>query len=210
MELNFYSLSVLYLVYSFLGWVGETVVATITGRRFANRGVASGPFCFIYGFTAVLLAISFADRPGPLLLFLVVVPFWTNSLIRTYALKVLLGTRGLINGWLLDLGLIERPLQMLKVSPSMYGILMSVITTSGWISSAISNASTPFLAYPAIRNPIASQSSFFIMTEYTSSSSSTNNTEYKFIVFYSPFQYEKIIFSHFLPLVSIFCIHIMP
>ena len=29
MELNFYSLSVLYLVYSFLGWVGETVVATI-------------------------------------------------------------------------------------------------------------------------------------------------------------------------------------
>ena len=70
MELNFYSLSVLYLVYSFLGWVGETVVATIKGRRFVNRGVASGPFCFIYGFTAVLLAISFADRPGPLLLFL--------------------------------------------------------------------------------------------------------------------------------------------
>jgi len=70
MELNFYSLSVLYLVYSFLGWVGETVVATIKGRRFANRGVASGPFCFIYGFTAVLLAISFADRPSPLLLFL--------------------------------------------------------------------------------------------------------------------------------------------
>ena len=42
MELNFYSLSVLYLVYSFLGWVGETVVATVKGRRFANRGVASG------------------------------------------------------------------------------------------------------------------------------------------------------------------------
>ena len=70
MELNFYSLSVLYLVYSFLGWVSETVVATAKGRRFANRGVASGPFCFIYGFTAVLLAISFADRPSPLLLFL--------------------------------------------------------------------------------------------------------------------------------------------
>lgn len=63
MELNFYSLSVLYLVYSFLGWVGETVVATIKGRRFANRGVASGPFCFIYGFTAVLLA-NFLCRPA--------------------------------------------------------------------------------------------------------------------------------------------------
>ena len=64
MELNFYSLSVLYLVYSFLGWVGETVVATVKGRRFANRGVASGPFCFIYGFTAVLLAISFQTAPA--------------------------------------------------------------------------------------------------------------------------------------------------
>ena len=42
MELNFYTLSVIYLVYSFLGWVGETVVATAKGRRFTNRGVASG------------------------------------------------------------------------------------------------------------------------------------------------------------------------
>ena len=70
MELNFYSLSVLYLVYSFLGWVGETVVATIKGRRFANRGVASGPFCFIYGTTGVLLAVSFGDlRTEPVYLF---------------------------------------------------------------------------------------------------------------------------------------------
>ena len=29
MTLNFYTLSVIYLVYSFLGWVAETVVATI-------------------------------------------------------------------------------------------------------------------------------------------------------------------------------------
>ena len=36
MELNFYTLCVLYLVYSFLGWVAETVVATIKGRAFVN------------------------------------------------------------------------------------------------------------------------------------------------------------------------------
>ena len=44
MTLNFYTLGVLYLVYSFLGWVGETVVATFRGKRFANRGMAAGPF----------------------------------------------------------------------------------------------------------------------------------------------------------------------
>ena len=65
MELNFYTLCVLYLVYSFLGWVAETVVATIKGRAFVNRGVASGPFCFVYGTAAVLMAVGFADG-GPL------------------------------------------------------------------------------------------------------------------------------------------------
>mgnify|MGYP003232392851 CR=1 FL=1 len=63
MTLNFYTLGVIYLVYSFLGWVAETVVATIRGGRFANRGAAAGPFCFIYGTTGVLLAVSFGDLP---------------------------------------------------------------------------------------------------------------------------------------------------
>ncbi len=70
MELNFYTLSVLYLVYSFLGWVGETVVATIKGRHFANRGAASGPFCFVYGTAGVLMAVGLADlRTNPAALF---------------------------------------------------------------------------------------------------------------------------------------------
>ena len=43
MTLNFYTLGVLYLVYSFLGWVGETVVATFRGKRFANRGTPRVP-----------------------------------------------------------------------------------------------------------------------------------------------------------------------
>ena len=71
MELNFYTLCVIYLVYSFLGWVAETVVATIKGRAFVNRGVASGPFCFVYGTAAVLMAVGFTDlRSTPVALFL--------------------------------------------------------------------------------------------------------------------------------------------
>lgn len=70
MTLNFYTLGVLYLVYSFLGWVGETVVATFRGKRFANRGMAAGPFCFVYGTTAILMAVGFADmRTKPVVLF---------------------------------------------------------------------------------------------------------------------------------------------
>ena len=70
MTLNLYTLSVIYFVYSFLGWVGETVVATVRGKKFANRGMAAGPFCFVYGTAAVLMAVGFADmRTRPVALF---------------------------------------------------------------------------------------------------------------------------------------------
>ena len=70
MTLDFYTLGVIYLVYSFLGWVAETVIATIKGRHFANRGAAAGPFCFVYGTTAVLLAVGYTDlRSRPVYLF---------------------------------------------------------------------------------------------------------------------------------------------
>ncbi|ALP40342.1 spermidine/putrescine ABC transporter permease PotB [Aeromonas schubertii] len=69
--------------------------------------------CLLLGYPFAWIVSRLPARWRPLLLFLVVVPFWTNSLIRTYSLKVLMGTRGLINGVLLDLGLIERPIQMM-------------------------------------------------------------------------------------------------
>lgn len=53
--------------------------------------------CVIVGFP-VALAISFApDRWKSVLLLLVILPFWTNLLIRTYALIAVLRTRGYVN-----------------------------------------------------------------------------------------------------------------
>ena len=58
--------------------------------------------CLIVGFP-IAMAISFAsEKWKPWLLLLVMLPFWTNLLIRTYALLSLLGTRGVANqtiGW---------------------------------------------------------------------------------------------------------------
>lgn len=47
------------------------------------------------------------------LLFLAMLPFWTNYLIRTYAWIVLLNPAGLINTGLINLGLIQEPLPLL-------------------------------------------------------------------------------------------------
>ncbi len=49
----------------------------------------------------------------PLLLFLLIVPFWTNSLIRIYGLKIFLSTKGYLNEFLLWLGVIETPIRIM-------------------------------------------------------------------------------------------------
>lgn len=46
-------------------------------------------------------------------LFLIILPFWTNSLIRIYAIKMLLGKKGLFNSILLFSELIREPLDLL-------------------------------------------------------------------------------------------------
>lgn len=47
-------------------------------------------------------------------LFLVILPFWTNFLVRTYAWRILLGDEGTINSFLISSGLIEQPIRMLN------------------------------------------------------------------------------------------------
>lgn len=48
-----------------------------------------------------------------LLLLLVIIPFWTSSLVRTYALIAILKTNGLLNTFLIWLGIINEPLQIM-------------------------------------------------------------------------------------------------
>lgn len=64
MSRTVYDIAILFFAYSFLAWLAETTVATIKEKDFRNRGFASGPFCFIYGFTAALLTIVFQDLRG--------------------------------------------------------------------------------------------------------------------------------------------------
>ncbi|MEU9290940.1 ABC transporter permease [Streptomyces sp. NPDC048275] len=51
-------------------------------------------------------------------LVLVVLPFWTNFLIRTYAWIVLLSSQGVVNTALTGIGVIDRPLELLYTEPA--------------------------------------------------------------------------------------------
>ena len=54
------------------------------------------------------------------LLLLVMVPFWTSSLIRTYALIIILKANGIINTWLRAAGIIKMPLELLYTDFAIY------------------------------------------------------------------------------------------
>jgi spermidine/putrescine transport system permease protein len=78
----------------------------------------------VVGLVVALLSLVLAYAPAcvlalnrggskNLLLLLIIVPFWTSFLIRTYAWIIILGTQGVINGALTKLGLIESPVGLL-------------------------------------------------------------------------------------------------
>lgn len=59
-------------------------------------------------------------------LLLIIIPFWTNFLIRIYAWKDILGTEGFLNTMLINLGIINTPLQLLNNIPAV--IIVTVYT----------------------------------------------------------------------------------
>ena len=69
--------------------------------------------CLLVGFPFAWWLTRLTPRWRALALFLIIIPFWTNSLIRTYAIKLILGKQGLINNALLGIGVIDVPLDML-------------------------------------------------------------------------------------------------
>jgi spermidine/putrescine transport system permease protein len=68
--------------------------------------------CLLVGYPVAYL-VARARRWRAVLLFLVVLPFWTSFLVRTFAMIFLLRDGGLVNTVLLRLGLIDAPLTLL-------------------------------------------------------------------------------------------------
>jgi putative spermidine/putrescine transport system permease protein/spermidine/putrescine transport system permease protein len=66
----------------------------------------------LLGYPLAYALAQLPERWAGLGLVLVLVPFWTSLLVRTYAWLVLLQRRGLVNQWLLGTGLIDAPLRL--------------------------------------------------------------------------------------------------
>ena len=93
-----------------IGRLFDPLYGAIFLRSFWIAGVSTA-LCLLLGFP---LALFIARSPRKnLYLSLVILPFWTSFLIRTYAWMFLLRDTGLINTALMSLGVIHQPLALL-------------------------------------------------------------------------------------------------
>jgi putative spermidine/putrescine transport system permease protein len=90
--------------------------------------------CLVIGYPFAYLMTIVPGRLAGVLLIAVLLPFWSSLLVRTFAWQVLLRDTGVINRFLLDLGLITEPLTLIR--------------TTGGVIVGMSHILLPFMVLP--------------------------------------------------------------
>ena len=105
--------------------VFDPLFLKIIGRSF-KLAALTVVICLAAGYLIAYWIAIYGGRRKNLLLFLVILPFWTSYLVRIYAWMTLLSDHGLINTFLTDWGLIDQPLPLLH---NEYSVLVGLVYT---------------------------------------------------------------------------------
>jgi len=81
--------------------------------RSVKLAFATTVFCLVFGFPTAYFIATRAPHNRSLWLFLITIPFWTNMLIRTFAIQEVIRSEGIVNTLLLKIGIISAPIQMM-------------------------------------------------------------------------------------------------
>lgn len=80
--------------------------------------------CFVLGYPVAYFLANASPFWATTGLVFLLVPFWTSILVRTYGWMVILGRNGIVNRFLMDIGLIESPLQLIN---NVTGVLIGMV-----------------------------------------------------------------------------------
>jgi spermidine/putrescine transport system permease protein len=80
--------------------------------------------CLLIGFPTAYFMATRPPAQKKIWVFLITIPFWTNLLIRTYAIMLIIRDQGLINDTLMGLGLTDKPLVILYTN---FAILLGLL-----------------------------------------------------------------------------------
>ena len=79
------------------------------------------------GFPVAYLLARADPSKANLLMMLVLLPYWTSILVRTYAWMVLLGRQGLVNQLLMWIGVLDEPLRLLNTTFAVYLAMVHIL-----------------------------------------------------------------------------------
>ena len=120
-------------------------------------GVETTALCILIGYPFGYLMARSKGAWRKFLLLMVIVPFWTNALVRIYGWRMLLMGNGPVNAALMALGLIDKPLKMMNTHGAVllgmvYGLLpfmiLPVYTSAEKLDAGLSAAGRDLGAKP--------------------------------------------------------------
>jgi len=103
-------------------WTGQGYLQVLWNTVIISA--AATPICVLLAFPVAHAMTYGSSRLKRLLIFVVLVPFWTSLLVRTFATVILLQRNGPLNKLLIGLGLTAEPVQMLY---NMTGLLAGAV-----------------------------------------------------------------------------------
>ncbi len=101
-----------YTLDSYRQIVGTSVYLAVIGLTFRTAAVVT-VIALLLGYPLAYVLATARPRLARVLVVIVVLPFLTSIIVRTYAWMVLLGSNGVVNQYLLALGVIRAPLRLL-------------------------------------------------------------------------------------------------
>lgn len=92
--------------------LNQSIYLVIFERSFYMAGLCTF-LCLLLGYPFAYIIARIQSKLKNLLILLIIIPFWTSSLIRTYSMMTILKPKGILNTILMHLGLLEKPLPLL-------------------------------------------------------------------------------------------------
>lgn len=104
----------------------ERVFRAVLGRTLWIAGVVTLA-CLLLGYPVALVIARQPPQRAAILLFLVLLPFWTSLLVRTVAWVVLLQKEGVLNSLLMSLSIVDEPVKMIYNRFAVYVAMVHVL-----------------------------------------------------------------------------------
>lgn len=117
------------LPFTFINYfqLNNSIYLKIFKESFYVAGICTS-ICLLLGYPFAYLIARMQNGFKGLLILLIIIPFWTSSLIRCYSMITILKPKGVINSILLGLGLIDKPLPLLFTDTSvMIGLVYNLL-----------------------------------------------------------------------------------